>query len=199
MKKCLIYIVRHGQTNSNVERILQGWDDIPLNDEGKKQAKFAAERLKELPIKAIYTSTLQRCLHTAHSINDHHRCPLIPHPDLREGRLGVFEGLHPSKYSEELRRAWDVFTEMPIEVKYYHKVVPEMESMHEVSKRIFPIMSMIGNKHPGEEVIVVTHGGVIRCLHQIACGLSDTSLAVGNCDIVKFTCDGEKIEYLEIM
>ena len=75
-----IFTVRHGQTNWNIERRLQGHTDTPLNAEGLAQAEKVAKRLSSEKVDAIYTSDLSRAFKTAEAINQHHNAKIITPP-----------------------------------------------------------------------------------------------------------------------
>lgn len=86
------YYIRHGQTDWNVEHRFQGSQDIPLNKTGIAQAHSAKERVRDLPITNIYSSTLQRARRTADIINEGLNLPVTDMDDLQECNFGVLEG-----------------------------------------------------------------------------------------------------------
>ena len=92
----MIYFVRHGQTNWNIEHKIQGQSDIPLNEMGKKQAELIAPQLKDLKIERIISSDLSRALETAQIINTHLKLQITLDTRLREFKYGQIEGV-PTK------------------------------------------------------------------------------------------------------
>jgi len=88
-----IYIIRHGETDWNTKRLLQGATDIPLNQNGIEAARLTAEALKEIPFDEIYTSPLQRAVQTAEIMRGDRRIPIIEDERLKEISFGPYEGL----------------------------------------------------------------------------------------------------------
>lgn len=88
----LIYIIRHGETEWNTKKLLQGATDIPLNENGMEVAKLTSEALKDVPFDLIFTSPLQRAKKTAQIICADREIPIIEEPRLREISFGPYEG-----------------------------------------------------------------------------------------------------------
>lgn len=88
-----LYLIRHGETDWNIVKRLQGATDIPLNENGEKLAKITAEGMKEIPLDRIYTSPLKRAYRTAELICRDRRIPIIKEDRIREICFGDYEGL----------------------------------------------------------------------------------------------------------
>ena len=101
-----IIIVRHGETDHNVNRILQGWLNVPLNAAGHLQAQRVAKRLSNEAPFAIYSSDQIRAIETATYISKHFKLPIIKAPALREDHLGVFQGWQWEVEKDEQREKW---------------------------------------------------------------------------------------------
>lgn len=145
-----LYLVRHGETDWNKAHRIQGSTDIPLNDTGRSQAAMSGELLARLPWHAIVASPLSRALETAQIIAAEVELPEpTQNPALVERRYGDAEGLN---YRE-------VDTRYPGDTP-----VPGRESREDVMERVVPALLAIAAEHPGENVIVVSHGGVIRAV-----------------------------------
>lgn len=148
-----IALVRHGETDWNRERRIQGSTDIPMNDRGRAQSRATAERLAAADAArwdAVVTSPLSRSAETAAIIA--HRLGLddpTHEPALAERRHGVLEGLT----TEERRRL--EADAVPIE---------GLESRVSVVSRAVPALLDLAARHPGGAVVAVTHGGVIQSL-----------------------------------
>ena len=143
-----IALVRHGETDWNLQGLVQGTTDIPLNDTGRAQAAAAAERLARRPWDRVVTSTLSRAYETGAIIASRLGLPApTTHPGLVERRYGVAEGM--------LFREYDVAfpADTPVDGR---------ESRDEVAKRMLPTVLEIATQHPGESIVVVSHGGAIR-------------------------------------
>lgn len=162
-----IIIVRHGETAYNVERRLQGWTDIELNDNGVIQAEKVAARLRGEQVSAIYSSDLKRAHLTAVKIGN--QLGLTPHKrrNLREDTLGLLEGWawerEPDVHKQQL---WD---ERELAKKtgdlYWNK--HQGDSTHSHTQRVRKFFKEIDAKHVGDTVIVVTHGGTMNRIMEI--------------------------------
>ena len=146
----MIYLIRHGQTDWNVERKIQGQTDIPLNINGKQQAKEAAEEIANLKIDKIISSDLSRAKETAEIINKKVGAEITYDKRLREVNYGDFEGIQIDKFTD---KDWVIFNETPEKIKG--------ESRQQVYDRV---KSFIDEIKDDENVLVVTHGGSLRMM-----------------------------------
>jgi alpha-ribazole phosphatase len=164
-----LVIVRHGETDFNVQERWQGHIDIPLNANGLAQAQRVAARLKNDTFEAIFTSDLKRAHATAEAINQHHKLPLQLDQRLREVYLGHFEGLTSheihTRFPEEYA-AWSGNHEQP--------APGGGESDMDFLQRIQGFLDSTLPHHPAESALLVTHGGTIRFL---MCAILDLPLA----------------------
>lgn len=145
-----LILVRHGETDWNFEKRIQGSTDIPLNETGRAQASAAAERLAAEHWDAIVTSPLGRAQETARIIA---RRLGLGEPQV-DGRLverayGEAEGMDAAALAER-------FPGM--------EGVPGIEKRSDVTRRVLPALEGIALEHPGERVLIVAHGGVIGSL-----------------------------------
>lgn len=146
----LLYLVRHGETDWNLARRIQGSTDIPLNDTGRQQAAATGTLLARRHWDAIYASPLSRALETASIISEHIGLDApIPLDALVERNYGDAEGLA----DPELARRFPGDT-----------VVPGRESREAVVERVLPALLELAEQHSGEAILVVSHGGVIRSI-----------------------------------
>ena len=100
-----LILTRHGETVENKEGILQGWLPGKLTEEGIKQSKLAAQRLKDVKIDIIYTSDLKRCVDTANEIKKFHKnSKFIKEKALRERNLGIFTGKNKNEVNWDENR-----------------------------------------------------------------------------------------------
>lgn len=159
-----LYLVRHGETDWNVDGRLQGLSDIELNTRGEAQAQRLATRLAdEGEFSAIYTSPLRRAARTAEFIGKTLELALITDPRLMERSLGQLEGLTMSQIREqfpEVHRAWHEGGVRP------H--VPDEESREDFVVRAREFISHVRANHLEGNVIVVTHGGTLNMLLMAA-------------------------------
>jgi probable phosphoglycerate mutase len=161
-----IIAVRHGETAWNVDARIQGQLDIQLNDTGRWQARRVGWALATEAITAIYSSDLGRAHETARAIADSAGLPVIPHTGLRERRFGMFEG----KTFDEIHHHW------PEHAQNWRKRIPEWEppeggeSLIQLRERVHRTVADLAAHHPGEQIVVVAHGGVLDTLYRIATG-----------------------------
>ena len=144
----------------------QGQLDIGLNETGRWQALRVGQALAEEPIAAVYSSDLERAQATAQPISEAKGVPVIPHEGLRERSFGMFEG----KTFEEIHQAW------PEHAQNWRKRIPEWqppeggESLIQLRERVTRTLQELAAKHPGEQIVVVAHGGVLDALYRVATG-----------------------------
>jgi broad specificity phosphatase PhoE len=144
----LLYLVRHGETDWNLQRRIQGSTDVPLNENGRAQAKRAGQLLAGRSWDAVIASPLSRAVDTASIIAAEVGLPgPTTDPRLVERAYGAAEGLEISEVDR--RYPGDAH-------------VPGRESREDVAARALEALLEIGEAHPDQAVIVVSHGGLIR-------------------------------------
>jgi broad specificity phosphatase PhoE len=178
-----LYLVRHGQTDSNVRRILHGSTDVPLDAKGIRQAHLIAERLSnEVVADALVSSPLDRALTTARIIGD--RIGLKPqtNPGLSEMDFGAMEGMAlesiAEDYPEIARRLFD-FDDFDL-------TWPKGESRRQFHTRVFATFQALLAEYASHSVVVVAHGGVIGSLIAQVEGVSPNNwlaYQIANCGL----------------
>lgn len=146
-------MVRHCQTDWNAERRIQGKTDVPLGAAGRHQAEALARLLAVEPVSAVYSSPLRRAAETAEIIARPHSLPVRLVADLRELDQGELEGLSVEEMRSNYREFWAAWSRDPAGVR-----IPGGETMAELAERVWGAVSGIVQQHPGETVVVVTHG-----------------------------------------
>jgi broad specificity phosphatase PhoE len=154
-----IYIARHGETTWNVEGRIQGRSNPDLSAKGYAQSLALREQLKDRPLSAIYTSTLQRSILTAQPIAKFLSLPIQKQPELDEIAFGIMEGVQVFSLGEELRREWERFKENRFT---YH--IPGAENFTDVATRLKPFKEKILRDHTGQEILIIGHKIVNRFL-----------------------------------
>jgi len=154
-----IYIARHGETTWNAEGKIQGWSDPGLSPLGYSQSLALLEHLKEQPLRAVYSSPLQRSYTTAQPIAQHVGLPILKQTELKEIGFGVLEGKNLFQFDEELRREWNRFKDDRFSYR-----IPGAENYADVANRLKPFTERILRQHEGEEVLIVGHRVVNRLL-----------------------------------
>jgi len=154
--RCVLILVRHGETSANLEQVWHGSTDTPLTPRGERQAERVAERIRSdfTDATAIYASDLQRAQRTADAIRARLDRPLRTHPGLREYDLGCWEG--------------KAFRELYHELAFFERIRSDPdfaphggESPRVVTSRLTGALRAIADEHPHERVVVVTHGGAL--------------------------------------
>ncbi|MEC7758196.1 MAG: histidine phosphatase family protein [SAR324 cluster bacterium] len=167
MKETEIILIRHGETEWNSQKRMQGHSNSDLSSVGQAQIQALGQWMKNVPFDLIYSSDSLRAKQTAESITQFSGHELQFDQRLREKNLGVFEGLT----SEEAReRHPEVFRLFKTAGSKY--VIDEGESTQQLQDRALEIVNEIRIKHPEERVLLVTHGGFIRVVMKHSLGLS---------------------------
>jgi 2,3-bisphosphoglycerate-dependent phosphoglycerate mutase len=156
MDRTHLIIVRHGQTQWNLKLIRQGHLDSPLTETGIAQAQALGERLMRETFTALYSSDLGRAVQTAQMIAAATGHEIITDPRLRERHLGIFQGLNGDELKEKYPEEYRLHRTMGPSY-----VIPGGESMRQQVERNVAYFNEIAEKHLGETVVVVTHGGVL--------------------------------------
>ncbi len=166
-----LLLVRHGETDWNIQGRFQGQSDPPLNERGLAQARALALALAGEEVAAVYTSDLQRARQTAEILAQSLEAPLRVDPRLREIHQGAWEGMVMEDirrgYPEEFeRRAADPLASVP----------PGGESVRRVQERALQAVRDVLDRHPDEKVVLVSHGLVLALIRIHLLGLSPSVL-----------------------
>ncbi|NLJ89133.1 MAG: histidine phosphatase family protein [Epulopiscium sp.] len=154
-----LYLVRHGETAWNIDNKYQGITDIPLNEIGIKQAQAIARRMKAFKIDKIYSSDLSRAYETGKLISREKNINIEKMPGLREISFGEWEGYTISELEELYGENYKRFFLEPHKYNF-----PGEGSMEAVQKRIRKAIGEIEKKHPKGDIVIVSHGGVLKIL-----------------------------------
>ena len=172
-----LILVRHGESSGNRERIFAvSPHDQPLTELGYAQALQAAQRIGALfSAELVVTSAYRRASETARIIAGALGLPLKVEADLHEREIGAHRG-----------RSYDSFlTEPDYDPHRPWAWKPQGgESYEDVQARVGPILDRLAAAHPGSDVVVVSHGGVMTCLWAYVTGRWDGAYVPPNCGIV---------------
>lgn len=174
-----ICLVRHGLTEYNAQRKLQGSSDIPLNSEGESQAKSAREKLKAYDFDLIISSPLIRAYRTAEIINEYHDLEIETMDELKEQYFGPLEGNHIDDIQE----------------KYPDGIFPGAESFESLSNRVAKAIKKIENTYPDKHILLTAHSRTIKSIlalysdeiHMFKTKLDNCSLSYIECIDSKWT------------
>lgn len=160
-----IIAIRHGETAWNVNTRIQGQLDIPLNETGRWQAQRLALALAGEPIAAVYSSDLLRAWDTALSVADAVGRPVVTDEGLRERGFGEFQG----RTYAEIEALWPEDA-LRWRKRDPHFAPPGGESLAALRERVTRTAHALAKRHPGEQIVMVGHGGVMDVLYRIATG-----------------------------
>ncbi|SCY94705.1 histidine phosphatase family protein [Alkaliphilus peptidifermentans] len=154
-----LYLIRHGETDDNINKRLCGWSDPHLNARGRSEAEKLAKSLKNQHFDVVYHSGLKRTIETAEAIVNGRNYTAKALESLRELHFGQFEGIsmeevkekHPQKFYE-------------LQSDYIEFCFPEGESLKEMHSRVVTGVEELLRVHEGQEILIVAHSGVIRSI-----------------------------------
>jgi probable phosphoglycerate mutase len=158
-----IIAIRHGETAWNVDTRIQGHLDIPLNERGHWQAQRMAQALAYEEIAAVYASDLSRAFETGRYLAHTAGAPITPDTGLRERGFGLFEG----------RTFKEIESELPEQAQRWRKRDPHFapeggESLVQLFDRVVDTCQRLAALHPGQQIALVGHGGVLDALYRAA-------------------------------
>lgn len=166
-----VLAIRHGETDWNRDKRIQGHTDIPLSELGRAQARLLGQALGDVSLDALYASDLLRAQETAHAVAAaqarQEELALQLDPQLRERSFGCFEGLT----WEQIKARW------PSQSEQWRRRDADFgaeggETLADFYQRSVAALTRIASGHPGQTIAIVTHGGVLDCLYRAATGLS---------------------------
>lgn len=164
-RRTRICLVRHGETEWNAARRVQGHIDIGLNENGMRQAAAAGRWLKSAGIAALYSSDLKRAWTTALAIGEAIGLTPQPVPEMRERCYGVFEGLTYAEAQQKYPEGYAAF-----EGRNADYAFETGESLHAMYDRVTGKLQQIAAAHPGQNVVVTLHGGVLDVINRFVRG-----------------------------
>ena len=177
----MIYITRHGQTDWNLLKKVQGRKDEPLNETGINQAIKTSKTLKDEKIDLIISSPLLRAKQTVNEINKNRNIPVIYDERIIERDFGEFEGFNKEKF--DFHSFWNYYKD-----EKYEKA----ENIKDFFKRVYDFLDDIKTKYKDKNVLLVAHGGIsipVECYFKnyIPKGsLIDAGLVLNNCEVRKY-------------
>lgn len=184
-----ICIIRHGETDWNVEKRIQGHTDIPLNETGRAQALAMAFNAAHQRFDAIYSSDLLRATETARLLAQREDQEIRLLPQLRERHYGIFQGitvaeaaaLHPEAYAHYVAR----------DMAYGFETG---ESLREFAGRVTDGIDWLVRHHRGQTIAAVSHSGVLDVVYRRSTGRplhTPRDFKIPNCGLNWFHFDGQ--------
>lgn len=173
MTETILGLLRHGQTDWNIDLRLQGSTDIPLNETGKAQALLAAQHLHREDWDVIIASPLSRAKDTAEIVGALLDMPVVVVPELIERSFGTAEGMDHASW----RKLYES-----------HETIEGLESLEDLRARTLLLLDLIKNEYAGQRVLAVSHGAFIRKVLTIISNgeLPREGERLGNASLNKF-------------
>ena len=170
-RKTRIHLIRHGEVVGAGTPRYNGHADVGLTERGVAQYHLMKERLAGIPIAACYSSDLTRCVVGARILGEHFGVKPVLERNLRELNIGIWEGM---TWEEIISRYPDQWQARLNDLVNYR--VPEGENLIDMNERAMPVIRRIVERHRGEDVLVVAHGGMNRVILLNAIGAPLSSL-----------------------
>lgn len=165
MQKTRLHLLRHGQVSGFENRRYNGQADVSLTELGIRQSHDYAEKLKTLSLTAVYSSDLTRSAFGAKLIAAEHNLLPVQDARLRELDIGDWEGLNWDEIQQRWPELWQARLADLVNV-----APPGGESLLQMAQRVRPVIHGLIEKHSGEEIAIVAHGGVNRVVLLDAIG-----------------------------
>jgi 2,3-bisphosphoglycerate-dependent phosphoglycerate mutase len=166
-----ILLIRHGETEWNAIKRLQGHLDIALNAEGERQAAALGHALMDETIDVIVSSDLQRAMQTAQAIAQPRGMPIKVDPGLRERCYGAFEGVMYSEIPALFPEAYAAWQARDVDARFPDGE-RKAETLREFHERAIATIIHLASLYPNRKIALVTHGGVLECAYRAAKGIS---------------------------
>ncbi len=158
-----VVLIRHGETQMNRELRFQGQVDVALNAIGLEQARRLAARLAGETAHGLYASDLQRAVQTARPIADTLSLAAVPEPGLREQAFGEVDGMRVDDIQQRHPQVWAGWLRFEQDF-----CMPGGESTRAFHARVIAALHRLVAAHPGQKLVVVTHGGVLDMIYRTA-------------------------------
>ena len=184
-----IILIRHGDTDWNVDEIFRGRVDIKLNEVGAKQAELLARHLADEEMVAIYSSPLKRALETAEVIAVPHHINVVSAPELADFDYGEWQGLSHHMVKEQYQALYAKWLKDPHLVR-----VPKGESLDDVKKRVTSLVEQVVAQYEGT-VALISHRVVGKVLICALLGLDSShfwNIRLDTCGLTTFTYESNR-------
>ncbi len=188
-----VYLTRHGQTEWNLEKRLQGHGNSPLTEFGINRAKELSKRMKDIKIDKIYTSPIERAYKTACIVRGDKDTEIKIHEGLKEMNFGDYEG----RITEDVMKEnpdWDISAIMRGNLEMR---APNGETLGEVRKRVNSAMKDILEENEGKSILIVGHGITLKAILAFFNDEEANNEVMGQATLTKVIVDNDnfKIEF----
>lgn len=182
-----IYLVRHGQTEWNLQDILQGHLDSALTETGLRQARELVERFKDAEFEAIFSSDVTRARRTAETVALEKKLIVKTSQLLRERNWGRYDGRKADIFREECRELIEKFHRLPREEQWKFKYFDDIESFAEIHARFLTFLRETAVAYRGKNILIVSH---LDVLGSTLISLGKAPRGIGNMAWIKLLSDG---------
>ncbi|MEK7597353.1 MAG: histidine phosphatase family protein [Patescibacteria group bacterium] len=191
---CTIYLTRHGETEWNEKKLIQGHSDVPLNKKGEEQAKQLGKELENIDFTTVFSSDLLRAKNSAEIIIAEKKLKVVTIKTLRERFFGRFERKPLNVLRKTIGEVMLVSKEKQKELNLF-----DVENDEDIISRLIPFMKKVANKYLGKNVLMVTHGGLLRAfLSYVDYKIPEyTERPMKNAGYLIIESDGEEFEIKE--
>lgn len=183
-----IYVFRHGETDWNKQKRIQGHSNIPLNQTGREQAQELRKKIEKIPFDIIYSSDLVRASETAEIAIKGREIEIKTTVALRETSLGEAEGMYINDLLEKYGVLWDQFLSYDLDISF-----PGGETKRESMHRAKMLIDFIVKESDFKTIGISAHGGILSGLLGSYCTEKSTPLRINNCSLYQINfCDKGK-------
>ncbi len=158
-----LILIRHGETDWNVEQRIQGHLDIPLNRAGLAQAEAIGSRFRDIKIDVLLSSDLCRALQTVAHVSESCNLPVLREARLRERHLGILQGKTREEAEQQTPEAFKVFRSRVSDAP-----LDEGESLVAFAQRVLDLLAELTLVYRDKRIVAVTHGGVLDIIYRYA-------------------------------
>ncbi len=198
MKKAsaIFHLVRHGETVSNIGRIVEGHTDSELTPDGVLGAEAFAQELGSVHFDAVFSSDLPRTLRTVEILTKGRDLPFVATPLLRERNFGIFEGKPRAEYAEATKELAAIARAMPRAERNHFRFHESVESRAEMIDRLLRFFGEAASVHPNGQILVSTHGGMFLTIFAL---LGDeTEYQISNVAMLVIESDGQEVRLVSM-
>jgi 2,3-bisphosphoglycerate-dependent phosphoglycerate mutase len=184
-----ICLIRHGETDWNVAKRIQGQTDIPLNETGRSQALAMAFNAAHYNFNAIYSSDLSRACNTAQMVATRRGLEVRTMPHLRERHYGIFQGITADEGAKRYPEAYAHYKARDLEYGF-----ETGESLNCFAGRVGEAVDHLTKHHSGQIIAAICHAGVLDIVYRKATGRplhTPRDFVIPNCALNWFRFDGQ--------